>query len=154
MCSSRDLVAFVVGDRICALDLAAVERVEPMVAISPLPGAPPGVLGAIDVRGTAVPVLDLRGRLGLPEAAPDPDAALVLVRTSRRLVALPVDEALGVRVVDPDAITPAEALDLDESSAVGVATLTDGLLYIHNLEGFLSPEAERRLEPALLATPR
>jgi purine-binding chemotaxis protein CheW len=100
-----------------------------------------------------VPVLDLRGRLGLPPAAPDPDSVLLLARTSRRAVALQVDEALGVHAVDPDAVTPAEALDLD-GSAAGVASLAGGLLYIHDLEGFLSPEAERRLEPALAATPK
>ena len=145
----RDLVAFVVGDRRCALDLAAVERVEPMVAISPLAGAPPGVLGAIDVRGTAIAVLDLRGRLGLPAASPDPDGALLLAHTSRRAVALPVDEVLGVRTVDPAEVTDPERLDLERPFAAGVSTLTDGLLVIHDLDGFLSEDAERRLTPAL-----
>jgi purine-binding chemotaxis protein CheW len=146
---ARDLVAFVVGDRRCALDLAAVERVEPMVAISSLPGAPPGVLGAVNVRGTAVAVFDLRARLGLTPAAPEPDGALVLARSSRRMVALPVDEALGVCSVDPADITEPERLDLERPFVAGVSTLTDGLVVIHDLDGFLSPDAERRLTPAL-----
>lgn len=149
MSPARDLVAFVVGDRRCALDLGAVDRVEPMVAISPLSSAPPGVLGAVDVRGTAVAVLDLRDRLGLAPADPDPDGALLLARTSRRRVALPVDEVLGVRTVDPAEVTEPERFDLERPFVVGVSTLTDGLLVIHDLDAFLSADAERQLTPAL-----
>jgi purine-binding chemotaxis protein CheW len=151
--SDLQLVVFAVGDRRCALELAAVERVEPMVAVRPLPGAPDGVLGAIDVHGSAVPVLDLRGRLGLPPVDPHPDASLLLARTSRRTVALPVDEVLGLQAVDASAVTSPETLDLPPGSA-GVVGLPEGLLLIHDVEGFLSPEAERRLGPALAGTSR
>jgi len=154
MSPARELVAFVVDGRRCALDLAAVERVEQMVAVSELPGAPEGVLGAVDVRGTPVAVLDLRERLGLSAAPPNPDGALLLARTRGRTVALAVDEVLGVRTVDAGAVTAPEVLDLPRASVAGVTPLTDGLLVIHDLDGFLSPDAEQGLTPALAGAAR
>jgi purine-binding chemotaxis protein CheW len=145
--NGRALVTFVVADRLCALDLDVVERVEPMVAVTALAGAPAGVLGAVDVRGTITPVLDVRGRFGLPAAEPDPGASLLLARTSRRAVALPVDDVRGVVTVDPADVMAGEALEL--ASSAGVARLPGGLLYIEDLERFLSPDEERRLAPAL-----
>ena len=43
-----------------------VERVVQAVEITPLPGAPDGMLGVIDVAGRVLPVFDLRQRLELP----------------------------------------------------------------------------------------
>ena len=147
--SMRELVVFVVGGRRCALDLAVVERVEPMVAVTALPGAPPAVLGAIDVHGSIVAMLDLRSRLDLPAAEPDPDACVLLARTRPRIVALPVDEVLGVQAVEATAVTSTEALGVAPGHAAGVASLPDGLLLIHDLEAFLSLDEERLLAPAL-----
>jgi chemotaxis-related protein WspB len=46
------------GDRY-ALDAGRVEEVLPLVQLKPIPGAPAGVVGIFNLRGTAVPVLDL-----------------------------------------------------------------------------------------------
>ncbi|MGH2949493.1 MAG: chemotaxis protein CheW [Solirubrobacteraceae bacterium] len=100
MTASVGLLAFLVEGRRLALELSAVDRAVRMVAVTPLPGAPDGVLGAVDVAGEIVPVLDVRRRFGLPEREYGPDDALVLARTSRP-VALPVDEVLGLHEVPP-----------------------------------------------------
>ena len=52
------LVAFAVDGRRCAIGLAVAGSAVPMVAVTGLPGAPPGVLGAINVHGRIVPVFD------------------------------------------------------------------------------------------------
>src|SRR5262245_52752858 len=132
MRSVREVVTFTVGGHLCALDVAVVDRVEPMVTVRELPDVPPGVLGAVSVHGEAVAVLDLRERLGLPAAGPAPGGALLLARTSRRPAALPVDEVLGLRTVDT--VTSPDALGLSHTAIAGVTALGDGLLLIHDLE--------------------
>lgn len=64
--SRLDLVVFVIDGQRYALSLGAVERVLPMVAVSPLPAGPAIALGVINVHGTIVPVVDVRRRFGLP----------------------------------------------------------------------------------------
>ncbi|WP_447973617.1 chemotaxis protein CheW [Nitrospira sp. Kam-Ns4a] len=143
------LVLFVVADRRYALHLAAVEAVVHMVELSPLPRAPAIVLGVINLHGRIVPVLDLPRRLGLASPKPGLTAWLLIARTSRRTVALPVTEVLGVAevaagaVAEPDAVFPGIGL------VAGLVTLPDGVLFIHDLEAFLTPDEERRLAETL-----
>ncbi len=76
-----------------------------MVAMTPLPDAPPEVLGAINVRGTPVLVLDLRQRLGLPLKRSTSTSPLLLVRIGDKRLAMLVDRVNGVVQVNagPDA---------------------------------------------------
>jgi purine-binding chemotaxis protein CheW len=150
MNGSLGLVAFAVDDCCLALDLEAVERVVPMVAVTPLPRAPEVVLGAIDVAGAIVPVFDIRRRLGLREHDYGPDASLVLARTELRSVALPVDVVHGVREVDAAAVAEAEEMMMSGAEHVaGVVALGDGLMLIGDLDAFLTVDEERLLRPAL-----
>jgi purine-binding chemotaxis protein CheW len=111
-----------------------------MVAVSPLPGAPAAIRGAIDVHGKIVPVLDLGLRLGDPPHPLNADAQLVLARTARRAVALPVDASLGV---------VAPALGAASGPLAGVATADGGLLAVYDLDAFLSAGEEDELTLAL-----
>jgi purine-binding chemotaxis protein CheW len=139
----QPVVAFVVDGRRWALALDAVERVVAMVAVDALPSSPDGVVGVVNVHGDAVPVLDLGARYGLPPHPCGPDAQLLLARTSRRRVAVPIDEALGVLEAGTTAV------DAAAPPVAGVAALADGLLVIHDLDAFLTSEQEDRLAHAL-----
>jgi purine-binding chemotaxis protein CheW len=135
-----ELVIFAAGGRRWALPLAAVERVVAMVAVEPLPGAPAGVRGAVDVHGDVLPVLDLGVRIGDPPHPLGAGAQLALARTASRRVALPVDESLGV-----------VSLALRGASAplAGLAQLPDGLLAVYDLDAFLAAGEEDQLTLAL-----
>ncbi len=90
------LVEFRLAERAFAVEVASVREVSRMVTIAPLVGLPPAVLGVINVHGITTPVLDLRARLGLPLVADIREAALLIVRSERRLMAVPVDAVTGV----------------------------------------------------------
>ncbi len=142
-------MAFRIDDARYALSLAAVERVFSMVAVSPLPKAPAVAIGVVNIRGAVIPVLDVGGRFGLPPRDWDPSAHLLVARTPRRVVALPVDEALGVIEVAEEAITPPAAVLPKTEYVSGIVALPDGLLFIHDLDAFLSLDEEERLDQAL-----
>jgi len=143
------LVVFVVEGSRYAVALVAVERVLPMVAVQPVPGAPRVVLGAINLEGRVVPVVDLRRRLELPARDYGLSAHLLIVQTPRRTLAVPADEVTGVVEVDPGSVSPTEAVLPGLGRVAGIAALRDGLLFIHNIEAFLTPEEERGLDRAL-----
>jgi purine-binding chemotaxis protein CheW len=143
------LTVFVVDGRRYGLHLDATVRVVPMVAIAPLPGGPAAVRGAINVHGEVVPVLDVRRRLNLPESDYGPSARLLLARSARRKVALPVDDVLGVVEVDPERVAAPHTVVPRIDHVAGVAALADGLLLIHDLDTFFSLDEERQLDDAL-----
>jgi purine-binding chemotaxis protein CheW len=143
------LVTFIVGGSRYAVPLASVERVLPMVAVRPVPGAPRVVLGAINVEGRVVPVVDLRRRLGLPSRDYGLSAHLLIVQTPRRTLAVTADEAAGVTEIDPTSVAPTEVVLPGLGRVAGIAALPDGLLFIYDIEAFLTPEEEGELGQVL-----
>jgi purine-binding chemotaxis protein CheW len=127
------------------LALAHVERVVPAVEVTPLPGAPEAVLGAIDVAGEVLPVYSARRRVALPQAPVAPADQMVLAHTARRRVALLVDSVEGLGECE---LPPAPASGELESLR-GVWRCDDGLLLIHDLDHFLAAGEDRQLEAAL-----
>jgi purine-binding chemotaxis protein CheW len=147
---STQLLSFEVGNNRFALPAERVREVARAVAIAVLPKAPPIVEGIINFRGTLVPVLDIRQRFGLPPVPLAPEQHLILAHAGRRLVALRVDRALDLVVVDEDVIESAAGVAPGTEHVAGVAKLADGLLVIYDLEGFLSLEEAGQVDAAVV----
>jgi purine-binding chemotaxis protein CheW len=62
---------------------------------------------------------------------------------------VPVDEVLGVKEVAEVAVTSPEVILPGIGHVAGIVSLTDGLLFIHDLATFLSLDEEQRLTEAL-----
>lgn len=144
-----DLLLFRLDRSLFALRLGQVVRVAAMVAIAPLPEAPPVVAGIIDVGGAMLPVLDVRSRLGLVPHPPRLTDALILVRTSNREVGLWVDQVLGTQSQPADRLVPTQQVVPGPSMFDAVTTLPDGPTFIHDIDRFLSLAEEQRLDAAL-----
>ncbi|CAN5124264.1 N/A [soil metagenome] len=120
----------------------SVREILRSVAIAPLAGAPAVIEGAINVRGTIVPVVDVRRRLGLAPLANAPEQFLVLIETSDRLIAVrleDVDDVIEVAMVD---VESQESLSHALRGLAGVAATPDGALVIYDADAFLT-QAER-----------
>jgi purine-binding chemotaxis protein CheW len=143
------LVLFALDEQRFALALSSIERAVRVVDVTPLPKAPSTVLGIVNVRGDVVPVYDLRRRFGLAERDINLADQLIIARTSRQKVALLVDSVNGVLEVSEEAIASAEKILPEMEYVRGVVKLPDGLVLIHDLDRFLSPEEERILDQAL-----
>ncbi|MGH9179426.1 MAG: chemotaxis protein CheW [Acidimicrobiales bacterium] len=136
-------------DRVrCGIPAADVAELHPVVATVALPGAPAVIDGAVDVRGSVLAVLDLRGRLGLTRRRPLLSDHLVICRVGERSVALRVDRALELVSVHRRYIDEADHL-AGGGHLSGVARLSDGLVLIQDLATFLSDEEAASLDGAL-----
>jgi purine-binding chemotaxis protein CheW len=143
------LLTFELAGRPLALAASLVREVARAVALTPLPKAPPIVEGVINVRGTLVPVLDIRQRFNLPPEPITLDQHLIVAGVNHRLLALRVDRALAVVTVDADVIETAALVAPGVEYVAGIAKLADGLLLIHDLEAFLSLDEARDVEAAV-----
>jgi chemotaxis signal transduction protein len=135
---SNDDLIFRLDELRCALDASAVLEVLPALAVRPLPGQPPFVAGTIDVRGTIVPVLDLRVRFGRPRRTMQLSDRLILARAHDRTLAVWVDTVEGLAPRDPETLTATGGMLIGDRSLVGVATTADGRCSIHDLDGFIT----------------
>jgi purine-binding chemotaxis protein CheW len=108
-----------VGDRDAAIALSAVRETLPLGAIAPLPGMPPVVLGAINVHGEVLVLLDTALLLGEPPLDAPTHAAVVL--TARGPAALAATAQPVTAVLDDGAgiMSADELLDSGRSAAAG-----------------------------------
>lgn len=146
---SDQIVVFEIERQRFALALAVVERVERAVAITALADAPPLIAGVIDVRGDLIPVITLRKLWGLPERSLTLSDQLLIARGTRRRYALLIDTVIDVAACDTATIASAESLAAQTESLRGAVSLDEGIVFIHDLDYFLSLDAERDLDKAL-----
>ena len=149
MCSMEKLLVFALSGLHCALRLSEIERVLRAVEITPVPKAPEIVMGLVNVQGRIIPVLNIRKLLRLPEVETSLNDQIILARTTTFPVALVVDNVPGVaEFSEQDIIAPAELYPGLEYLE-GVTKLQGGIIYIYNLDRFLSSAEKSEIEHLL-----
>ena len=105
---SLSLGLMMVGDAMVALPNAQLSEVVACPSrLHPLPLPVPGLQGSVDLRGLAVPVIDLRFLMGLaPRDAGAPGAVIVIMRFDGNLLGLLVDRIVGIARVAPGDLVP------------------------------------------------
>lgn len=146
--SKVHLLRFEVGEHRYALDSAAVHELVRAVSFQPLPQAPAIVEGVIDVRGVIVPVLDIRTRFRLPCKPLSHTDHLIVAWAGQRRVALRADRVVDLVRVDRERIVAATLIP-EARRLMGVVSLADGLLLIHDLEQFLDAAEAEEIERAV-----
>lgn len=139
---SVQLCAFKVGREEYVVDLHRVLEVIPPVLFTPVPGAPPFVEGVAHLRGSVVPVVDLRKQLGagIPEDPAGRSRLLICVVGGRR-VAFVVDRVTQVVRVARSDLKPAPSVaDAPSVSrfVIGVCTRSHRLFLLLNLKAVLA----------------
>lgn len=134
-----------------AFGLTCLSELQRAVAEEPLAGAPDAVTGLVNLRGRAVPHVDLRRRLGLPSRDAVPADLLLFLHVGDRLVATRVDRAERIVSLSPDAVTDVRAPVHGTTTGHRVAAVSDGLLVIFDVEGLFTAEELTGLDEALAA---
>lgn len=103
---SQTHLVFRLNRALFALEAKAVREVLPLPAIAAVEETPPYVVGAINLRGRIVPVLDLNLRFGHPTVPGRAGDALVIVEIDELQAGIMVSEALEVADIPPQLIEP------------------------------------------------
>ena len=143
----RQLVVFELANEHYGVDIAAVESIIKMQAITAVPHAPAFVEGVTNLRGTVLPVIDLRKRFGLPTAEANRDTRIVVVDVNGTKVGMVVDGVSEVLRVTDEAISPPSPIVVTAASAfvTGIAKVGERLVILVDLAKVLSVEEQADL---------
>ncbi len=132
-------VTFMLDNEKYCIDVMQAQEVLHMSEITPVPGAPPYVIGIINLRGNVVTVIDTRKRFGLPSKDPDEISRIVIVKIRDCYLGMLVDSVADVVDLRHDEIESAPNVGNRASSQFiqGVASLQGELLIIIDLEKFV-----------------
>nr|NNM91183.1 purine-binding chemotaxis protein CheW [Bacilli bacterium] len=140
MQESMKCIVFGLAGEDFGVDVAQVMSIERMEEIVFVPKAPHFVKGIMNLRGSVIPVIDLRERLSLPMKEQTSETRLIVVRVYEQDVAFIVDSAHDVMDIDGSQIdpTPRTFVSVDAAFLKGVAKLKEKLLVILSLENILA----------------
>ncbi|MFZ6031118.1 MAG: chemotaxis protein CheW [Chloroflexota bacterium] len=119
------LVTFRLDRQVYALPIEPIRQIIEMVTITPIPQVSSLIEGVINVRGTAIPVVNLRHHLGIARIPLQLHTPIILVNASGRLVGLIVDEVMDVFDCQANAVVhPRDILP----DGIGETPLLSGLI--------------------------
>jgi len=100
------LACFSLGDKLFAVDIMRIREILVPQELSPLPCSSDILEGVINLRGSVIPVMNMRKRLGMPAADNAPAGKLLIVTLIGQLLALVVDDVMEVVSVPVDDMKP------------------------------------------------
>ncbi|HOC05836.1 MAG: chemotaxis protein CheW [Bacillota bacterium] len=135
----KQFVVFPLEDELYGVDIHQVMRIEKMLSLTRVPNAPPFVIGVCNLRGSVIPVIDLKQRLALPSNL-DENAKIIFVNVGKQVVGMTIDSAVDVTSIDSDEIEPSPSLvtGIDSQFIQGVAKVSNRLLIILDMERVLT----------------
>lgn len=111
MAEELKVIVFTLANEEYGIEVDKVKTIERLSPITRVPNTPAFVKGVINLRGVVVPVIDLRGRFGLPETEPTENTRVIIVSAHDMEVGFIVDSANDVLDVMSDTIeTPPEVV--------------------------------------------
>ncbi len=149
MTKDSNLIIFKLDNQKFALKLVDVKRVARVAEITPLPSAPDIVMGIINIHGEVIPVVNIRKRFNLPERDIELDNYFIVGRTSKRLVAILVDDIENIVEIQKQKIVEKKNILPGVEYIEGVVKLEGDIVLIQNLEEFLSLDEEKKLDNAM-----
>jgi purine-binding chemotaxis protein CheW len=98
--SSEQYCVFSRGNRDLALPIAAARETLGAQTITPVPQAPPQLVGVLNLRGDLLPLICIDGWLGLPPRAASATDQIVVVESGGVLLGIVVDRVHDVRRIE------------------------------------------------------
>ena len=111
--SSTQLIAFTVGDQYYSVDIMAVREIRAWSGTTALPNTADFVRGVINLRGTIVPIIDLRARFGLGQTDATTTHVVIILVVGDRLYGILADTVSDILTVSEKDIHPVPQTDGD-----------------------------------------
>jgi purine-binding chemotaxis protein CheW len=139
----RQVLTFSLGPESYGIDILQVQEIRGWSPVTHIPQSPPHVLGVLNLRGSIVPILDLRARFGLP-ADFTPLTVIIVISlgtaTARKECGLVVDSVSDVVDLDPGQLRAPPTLSGGTATAFvsRLATLADRMLILLDVDDLVA----------------
>jgi purine-binding chemotaxis protein CheW len=143
----QQIVVFELANEHYGVDIASVESIVKLQSITSVPQAPAFVEGVTNLRGTVLPVIDLRKRFGLQNRDASKDNRIVVVSLNKTKVGMIVDSVSEVLRIPEETIEPAPPMvtGINSSFITGIAKVEQKLIILLDLGKILSSKEETKI---------
>lgn len=132
---SSEYLTFTLGHEEYAIDILKVQEIRGYEPPTMIANAPPFIKGVINLRGTIVPVVDMRIKFRLGTADYTPFTVVIILNVAGRVIGMVVDSVSDVLSLLPAQIRPAPdfSASFDTRYILGLATVEQRMLIVTDI---------------------
>ncbi len=131
------------GDEEYAIDILTVQEIRGYDTVTKIANAPDFIKGVINLRGTIVPIVDMRIKFQLGTVSYDQFTVVIVLNIGQRVVGMVVDGVSDVITLLPEQIRSAPEFSsaLDTQYLMGLGTVDERMIILVNIERLMmSPD--------------
>jgi purine-binding chemotaxis protein CheW len=133
---AQEYLLYTLGPEEYAIDILKVQEIRGYEAPTTIANAPGFLKGVINLRGTIVPIVDLRIKFNVGTADYTPFTVVIILNIGSRVVGIVVDSVSDVTLLRQEQIRPAPdfAATVDTKYINGLCTLDGRMLIVVDIE--------------------
>ena len=139
---SQQYLTFELADEQYGVDILAVQEIKGYMAVTRIPNTPDYLKGVLNLRGTIVPIVDLRLKFGMGPTEPTSFTVVVVVNVRERVMGMLVDAVSDVlEMAAKDIQSPPDlGSKVDISFISGIGSANERLVTLLDIDRVLSEE--------------
>ncbi|MEI7813046.1 MAG: chemotaxis protein CheW [Ignavibacteria bacterium] len=136
------LVGFNIGREYYGIEINRIKEINRMTEITKVPRAPDFIEGVINLRGTVIPVVNLRTKVRMPKVAYDKNTRIIIAELNEKTIGFIVDGVREVLRIPEHLFVPPPMLSIGKKTEyiLSVAKFEDDLVILMDPEKLLSNE--------------
>lgn len=133
---AQEYLTFTLGEEEYAIDILKVQEIRGYDTVTGIAHAPPFIKGVINLRGTIVPIVDLRIKFGVGVVEYTPFTVTIILNVGGRVVGMVVDSVSDVLALESSKILPAPEFSssLDTRYIHGLGSIDERMLIVVDIE--------------------
>lgn len=149
----NQFLTFNLGEELYGVDILRVQEIKGYTSVTKIPNTPPHIKGVLNLRGTIVPIVELRTKFGMPTIDYTAFTVIIVVVVRDKVMGLVVDAVSDVLNIDKKNIQspPQFGVKVDVSFLNGIGKSGDKLVALLDIDRMLSegdgPEAAAPGQP-------
>ncbi|MCW5800647.1 MAG: hypothetical protein LZF60_80435 [Nitrospira sp.] len=138
--SGNQFLTFNLGDELYGVDILRVQEIKGYTAVTKIPNTPAHIKGVLNLRGTIVPIIELRTKFSMPTIDYTAFTVIIVVVVRDKVMGLVVDSVSDVLDIDNKDIQPAPQFGakMDVSFLNGIGKSGDKLVALLNMDRLLT----------------
>jgi purine-binding chemotaxis protein CheW len=135
-----EFLAFTLGGEEYGINILRVQEIRGYEPVTRIANAPAFIKGVVNLRGTIVPIVDMRIKLSLGTPTYDQLTVVIILNIAGRVVGMVVDSVSDVTTLSPDQLKPAPDIStsFDSDYLIGLGTLGDRMLILVDIDKLMS----------------
>ena len=135
-----EFLAFRLGQEEYGIDIQKVQELRGYDTVTRIANAPAHIKGVINLRGTIVPIIDMRIKFGLEAPSYDEFTVVIILNLANRVMGIVIDSVSDVLTLEPEQIRAAPAMGavLGTEYLIGLGTVGQRMLILVDIGRLMS----------------